>query len=289
MGIKQILSVSLAVVTAITLMTGCSSEKPIPGFDENGNLLPAETINYEGCYYIKKQSTGEFFSLNNRGIGTQENTTYQWFTNGYEKYTPVLEAGDSLVYVNQTARPSVTSIYEMEDCGYSVGTIFEPFSEGGESHVRFSEIFCEYSPISSHVTSCVTDPKATKIVEINKTPFRRNMIDSIGFIHGLEENCMYQLCFYEGTVFKKVSLKADTHFFLSDTNYSSTSYIPEKDIFYTVVLPENLPNGFYYIPEMGSFEYRIEDNVMLPDGVSIDSLETAPETEAVETEAISSE
>lgn len=276
MQFKKAASLLLCSFFAMGLFSGCSSKnKAIEGFDENGNLLPVDSasINYDGCYYIKKKSDGGFYALNNRGMDSTEGSIYQWFTNGYEKYTPVFEAGDSLVYVNDKERPASTSLYEMEDCGYTVGTLFEPDDENGETVVKFSQTFCEYSPIASHVNAVVTDCNATKLTEINKTPFRRNMVDSYGFIHGLEENCMYQLCFYEGTVFKKVSLKADTHFYLSNTNYSSTSYVPEKDIFYSVVLPENLPNGFYIIPEFGTFEYRIEDNVMLPDGINVDDAE----------------
>ena len=76
---------------------------------------------------------------------------------------------------------------------------------------------------------------------------------------------MYKLSFYEGTVYKSVDVMADTRLFLIKNEYASAKYIPHKNIYYEVVFPEDLPNGYYVIPKIGMFHYNVDSNIILPD------------------------
>lgn len=291
--IKRLKAVSLILtaIMAITLFTGCNKEAEIVpgGLDTEGRLVPytEEQVNYEGTYYIKHNKM--YYPLMKYGMG-DKNLSYQWFTDKYSGYIPVFTNGDSLVYINKKERPSSTSLILMEDDGYSVGTTFNVFSENSEYAVQFSKNFCGTSPVGSYITNATNeDYEATKIVEINGKPFTRNMIDNLGLIHGLTEGAMYKFNFYQGTVYKSVKLKADTRILLNSTAFSSTSYKPAKDIFYEVVLPENLPNGYYKIPEYGLFQYSLEDNIILPNGITIDELTESGDKTAAEDESSQAE
>ena len=265
------------LAAAFVLLSGCQKKSTVPeGLDENYNLLPVTSIDYQGMYYIRSADGKSYYPLSTKGISGKDEGTYIWFTDGYEHYIPEYTEGCSLVYVNRTARPSLTTIYEMNDTGYTIGVQFEPFDELGETCVRFTPVTCPYSPITARLGKAYAEPKATKITEINDTTFKRAMIDSYGFIHGLEANCMYKLSFYEGTVYKSVDVMADTRLFLVNTGYTSAKYIPHKNIYYEVVFPEGMPNGYYVIPDFGMFHYNVDSNIILPD-INI------PETQVDET------
>lgn len=254
------------LTAAIILLAGCQKKNTTPeGLDENHNLLPVTSINYEGMYYIRSADGKSFYPLSSKCIMGEGKNIYMWFTDGYESYIPEYTEGCSLVYVNKTARPSLTNIYEMDDTGYTIGAQFEPFDELGETCVRFTEVTCPYSPVTARLGRAIASPKATKVTEINDTTFKRTMIDSYGFIHGLEANCMYKLSFYEGTVYKSVDVMADTRLFLIKNEYASAKYIPHKNIYYEVVFPEGLPNGYYIVPGFGMFHYNVDSNIILPD------------------------
>ena len=259
----------------LSAFTGCSkSNEIVPGsLDAEGELVPytSAQVSYDGMYYIKRGDS--FYPLNSYGMEDSKKLSYQWFTAKYNNFTPKFINGDSIVYIDSKERPSTTTLISMNDAGYTVGTVFIPFQENGETIVQFSDDdkdFCKTSPIQSYITSAINgDAKTTKIVEINGKPFTRNMLNEGGFIQGLTEGAMYRFNFYGGTVYKDVSVMADTHLFLPSTEYSSTSYKAAKNIFYEVVLPENLPNGYYQIPGYGMFEYALEDNIILPNGIQV--------------------
>ena len=274
--LNKILRAAVVPVLAafmLATLTGCSkSNEIVPGgLNEKGELVPftSEQVSYDGMYYIKRGDL--YYPLTSNGMEDNKESSYQWFTSKYNNYTPKFINGDSIVYIDAEERPSSTTLLAMKDAGYTVGTAFVPFQENGETAVQFSDDeFCPTSPIGNYIIKATNDDtKSTKIVEINGKPFTRNMLDENGFIQGLTEGAMYRFNFYGGTVYKDVSVMADTHLFLSSTEYSSTSYKPAKNIFYEVVLPENLPNGFYQIPGYGMFEYALEDNIILPNGIEV--------------------
>lgn len=260
------IAVLACITAALLLLSGCKKKNATPeGLDENMNLLPVESIDYEGMYYIRSADGKKYYPLSTKGLTGENKDLYVWFVDGYEHYIPEYTEGCSLVYVNKTARPTLTNIYEMDDTGYTIGAQLEPFDELGETCVRFTKTVCPYSPIGSRLARAYSSPEATKITEINDTPFKRTMIDTYGFIHGLEANCMYKLSFYEGTVYKSVDVMADTRLFLIKNEYASAKYIPHKNIYYEVVFPEDLPNGYYVIPKIGMFHYNVDSNIILPD------------------------
>lgn len=270
--IRKSVCASLLAALMLCALTACSSSEDIvPGsLDQEGNIVPytSSTVSYDGMYYIKR-GENTYYPLCSYGMDDTKGN-YQWFTAAYNNFIPTFENGDALVYINSSARPSSTTLIAMDDAGYTIGNIFSVFAEGGENIVRFTETSCSYSPVGGYISTAVNgEYESVKITEINGKPFTRNMIDSNGLIHGLTEGAMYKFNFYSGTVYHYVSLKADTRVFLASTQYSSTSYKAAKNIFYEVVLPENLPNGYYQIPGAGLFYYNLEDNIVLPNGIDI--------------------
>lgn len=268
----KIIILALATVCCAVL-SSCGNDDVIPVLDESGNLYPLDksTVSYEGEYYIKRED--QFFRLNNVGVNelASNKAYYQWFTSYYDKYTPILDEKSTLVYIDSTKRPTSVPMFRLEDQGFTLGSIFETYNENGNVEVTFKkDATCSTSPIAAHINSKITKPQAVKLTKIGTKDFSRSMIDSLGFIHGMEEGANYRFGLYEGTVYKELVLKADTHLYLSSTNYSSSKFIEKQSIFYEIVLPENLPNGKYLIPDHGMFEYKIEDNVVLP--IDIDDL-----------------
>lgn len=275
--LKKAFRIAAAPIIAafmLSALTGCSkSNEIVPGgLDPDGNLIPftSEQVSYSGVYYIKRGDS--YYPLSAYGMDTDDKDLSIWFTSKYNNFVPKFINGDSLVYVDNENRPSSTTLLSMTDAGYTVGTKFLTADENGETIVQFSdEDFCPTSPVKNYVVAATNKQgKSTKLAEINGKPFIRNMLDTNGYIQGLTEGAMYKFNFYLGTVYKSVSIMADTHLFLPSTEYSSTSYKAAKNIFYEVELPEHLSNGYYQIPGFGMFEYALEDNIILPNGIEIE-------------------
>ena len=277
---KAILATALIFVSAL-MLTGCGEQEVIPWYNEDGTLkaVTKDQLSKDGIYYIKRGD--EYYRIPSHGITDSESgKNIVWFTDKYETYYPTLKKGDELIYLNTAERPTKTNFILYEDAGYTIGAKFKTNKENTDVEISVSNIFCDDSPIQSYIDKNMYDKQDVRIMEINNKKFSPNKIDSLGFVHNLTKNAMYKLSFYMGTVYSSVNVRADTHLYIEAGRISSTKYIEQKDLYYTVVLPEDMCNGFYTIGGNYAFFYDDEDNVALPVDLITKSNEEAAAEEA---------
>jgi len=74
---------------------------------------------------------------------------------------------------------------------------------------------------------------------------------------------------YCGTVAKSVNLKADTHLFIQEATYVSSTYDELKAKCFEIHLPANMTPGFYYAEGIGMFYYEGEPEFIEDDDIGI--------------------
>ena len=131
--------------------------------------------------------------------------------------------------------------------------------------ITFGDDINPSSPISGYLKSNVTGGQV-KILEINGKDFKASMLTPEGYLKGLTKNAMYKFSYYGGTYYESVVVKADSHLFVADTTYSSSSYSEMKSNYFIINLPSSVTKGYYYLPGFGLFYYTgveegIGDNV----------------------------
>ena len=85
----------------------------------------------------------------------------------------------------------------------------------------------------------------------------RNVDPNMQILLGLEKDKLYNFSYYQGTKEKEVTFKADTKVFQSERYIPiSTPYRKTNNGYFIVNLPQNLPNGYYYLSDIGFFAYK---------------------------------
>ena len=274
---KKFLIAILCLLTMVSL-TACG-EKQEPIVDENGDVIHYEEAEIAEGYYILKDD-GFYYKITNAGCDTDNNgNIFTWFTEPYDAAIPRMTTKDKLLFYSETTRPESLTLYKMTDYGYTLGILFNVEDNSGDlKHpqiINFSQTFNPYSLVQSVVESTVTGGATTYITGINNHDFSTNLLVDNSFLKGLTKDTMYQLEMYCGTVRKTVNIKADTHLFLQESTYTTSSYEELKTKCFQIYLPSNLNPGYYYCENFGLFYY--EGTIDSIDDDTIDNLIEADE------------
>lgn len=85
----------------------------------------------------------------------------------------------------------------------------------------------------------------------------KNVDPNMNLLLGLEKDKLYNIRYYQGTKERETTFKADTKVFQSERYIPiSTPYIKTTKGYFVVNLPQNLPNGYYYLSDIGFFAYK---------------------------------
>ena len=259
---------------SLLLLAGCSGGSKIA--DKNGNMLsfsPDDKDLPEG-YFIMHD--GKYYPVLPEEI-SKEPVVYQWYTE-YDNLIPELTEKDSLVYVSSSAVPSEFKLYEMEDCGNTIGMRFElldpskessEITSGGKTVITIpsqkDKTYCTLSSCEEYIKkeagSSKLDQKSVRFTEIQGKNFSPTMLSDEGFLKNLTKDGIYRLSFYVGTIYHSVDLKADTHLFVQKNNLVISSVTPMKSMHFQLNLPSSLKNGYYNIDGFGLFKYSGEETI----------------------------
>lgn len=85
----------------------------------------------------------------------------------------------------------------------------------------------------------------------------KNVDPNMQILLGLEKDKLYKFGYYQGTKEKEATFKADAKVFQSERYIPiSTPYRKTNNGYFIVNLPQNLPNGYYYLSDIGFFAYK---------------------------------
>lgn len=237
---------------------GCQKETKSIVSSDGTPLSYNESDLPQGVYILKDK---KYYSLLNLGSSMTRN--YIWYT-GYDKAIPTLEKGDKLIIYTPQSVPSELQFAKLNDFGYTLGIKFKKRDQDGfMSFPKDNGSYNPTSPVSKVIGKVNSEAKGTRIdiKEVNGKEFKETMLSVDGFMKGLTKDAMYKFYYYQGTIYKDVSVKADTHVFLKDYTLPSGSYDQLKDKTFIVNLPSSIEDGFWHIEGYGMFRYiGDEDN-----------------------------
>ena len=237
----------MVILITLLVLTGCSKKKPIA--NEDGSILSYKVKDAEPGYYIKEGD--KVYPLLDQGI-TKSPKLMQW-SKKYDQIIPTLTKENELIYISDKEVPSVFEFTKMEDFGYTIGTMFNlSVDENGKEVITFSSNSDPTSAVADRVEAI--DRRAV-VTEINSLDFTSDLLSPEGLVRGLEQDGLYMIYYYVGTMYQQVQLKAETRVFISDYSLMSTSYIPQKNNHFVIETPEELEKGYYIIDEGYMFYY----------------------------------
>lgn len=265
MRIKRLFATVLAAACLSFSLVGCGEQQGVGYLDANGNI-PSWGLSEAGDgYYILKAADHRVYQGFKAGYIDDK---HFWLTEKMDNAIPVLTVDDQIIVKNIASRPSSYRFIRFIDYGYTVGTNFSIIQESNDikspTIITFGQDRNPASPVGSYIDQQIKNPKDgnVKILKINDNDFKASMLTEAGYLKGLTKNGMYSFSYYEGTYYKKIQLKADSHLFLADTTYNSTSYseMQEKDNYFIINLPASLSSGYYYLENYGLFRYEGNDS-----------------------------
>lgn len=248
----------------IGTLTGCSGSGQSLMNSDGGPITYKESELPEGYAILKED--GLFYKPLNT-MGSEDNASddsgnvYTWFTEEYDNAIPKMSSDDKLIFYSTTSRPSSVVLYKMTDYGYTVGTTFKYGTATGDEssgikYMQFGKVYNPFSPIESYIGQALSTEAVVSIQEINGKTFKASMLVDGTFLKGLTKDAMYKIGYYEGTIYKSINIKADSHLFLQEYSTVVSSYTELKSTYFQINIPEDLAPGYYYIDKVGMFYYQ---------------------------------
>ncbi len=270
--LKKLIVVVLALVMVLSF-TGCGDSNTGPAMNKDGSMMAYTEDEIPEGLFIK---TGDkYYPLLLTGTA-EEN--YRWFTK-YDNLIPEYTKDSKFVFYSNGKIPEAFTFWKMIDFGYTVGVRFIQ-DKGALTFPSEEELYCPTSPIGPYVLEHTFNgsTKNVRIKEVNGKEFKETMLTTDGFMKGLTKDAMYKFWYYQGTVYKSVNIKADTHVFIEDYDMSTASYIELKDKVFEINLPVGMENGYYFVDGFGLFKYTGADekDLISDDFVSDNPGEIAP-------------
>lgn len=246
---KKLIVGALALVMVLSF-TGCGNKDTGPVMNKDGSIMSYSEDEIPEGLFVK---TGDKYYPLLRTGSPEEN--YRWFTK-YDNLIPEFSKDSKFVFYSNGEIPQAFNFWKMIDFGYTVGIRFVQ-NQGALTFPSEKELYCPSSPVGPYVVNRTFNGeiKNVRIKEVNGKEFKETMLTTDGFMKGLTKDAMYKFWYYQGTVYKSVNIKADTHVFIEDYDMSTASYIELKDKVFEINLPVGMENGYYYIDGFGMFKY----------------------------------
>lgn len=250
---KALIAISMA---SILTLVGCANNEKREFQTRDGKMITYTSVNElpDNDYYVKKKNKDINPTLKQ---GVQPDGSYAWFTD-YDKLIPTLTDQDEIIYVSSSNRPTGFSFQRMENQGKTLGIRFDvQVEQHGDTEVnRFSfpastDGYNPTSPVGSVVSKVLGENAQNVVVtSINDKKISPLMFTEDGFMKGLTPNAMYKIGFYQGTRYKEVDIKSDTRLLTQfDNAYVTNSYVETKKGYFRILLPDEMPSGYYLIGE----------------------------------------
>ena len=269
MKIKKFCALTLALVCACTLLTGCGDEEPVA--DESGERL------YLSADELGLDDTGRegFFVMNDDGTfspvintfdgyqGDADESTpdrYLWFTNNdtdISSLIPTATKSNPLVMVYDVDQniPETFTLEKYLFRGYTIGCHIYKNSDNSLYFSTDDALSSSYAGTSMQEVQGDDEFKISTVNGSQKLP-SGNVDNNLGMLLGLEKGKYYDFEYYQGTKYRKLTTIADTLVLQSEDLITLTNpYTKTENGYFTINLPDNLETGYYYICGAGLFKY----------------------------------
>lgn len=258
----------LAIISACCLtaasLSGCSMDSLIEG-KEKTVADPIEASNVTEGFYIRT-AAGEYYKPTTSCTSYKKVDGKSYTTEGRyvysisdKKFIPTVYADDSLIFVSSDAVPKALYCEEFEDLGYSIGMV--GLSAGSDGNVPVTIKSCLSGSSAETVLQKVGEKKSYSVYAINGTDASKIQFSQIGTINGLEQGEDAALESYVGTFYKKLSVKADTHYFAAKKLSSVKSFSLTKDGY---ILIDDRPAAGYYDINCEGLIHIVDENRPVP-------------------------
>lgn len=196
---------------------------------------------------------------------------------------PVITGSNLLVYVDDsTAIPETFELEKFADGGWTFGSTF--ISSENQKGLRIDTSYNRSFVTNSDMNRTWKDKKNLNLYSldmIGETAIGETNLDRNGVFQGLEKGKTYEIQCYVGTKYEKVSVEADTHYFVSETviHMSQADCISKtKNGFVIISLPSTLTTGYYLINGQYFFYFDAENTskIAVTERFSYMELETKP-------------
>lgn len=260
---KRIKAMLLILMLMLSFtMTACKRTET-PFANKDGSILTYKDIESLGDGYYVVKANGNINPLLSQGIqGNNRADSLVWYRD-FDKLVPVFEEGDSIIIVRSSGfeNNQPAKFVKMRDSGWTIGGTFQTSllrTADGEvkSRIAFAGNYCPYSQAGAAVEAVMGGNSGAALLDINGKEFTPNMLSSNGILQGLTRDAMYQFRYYVGTKYKFINMKADTHVFEGEREFTSKEFIEEKSTYFTVPIPDGLEKGFYILNGYGMFFYN---------------------------------
>lgn len=209
----------------------------------------------------------------------------------YRHLIPEVNQEKLLIEYSPNEYPATPVIMEhFVSQGYSFGALFE--KDGTDLRFPRSSKICPRTSIAKAIQAQVKSADDTRITELNEDnqPFPLSSVHGSGYIMGLQQDGLYRIGFYEGTIARQFLARADTEIYLQDAAYTLTEREQTKNGYFVIPFKEEMPNGLYCIngamlvyytggtrDTVATPEPEIEETFYEPEPTPIvDTIETSP-------------
>lgn len=281
---KKIISLALAALLGVGLLTGCGEDKDVQTeeTDKPGMELTTKDLS-DGNYYIRhkdgkftKLYTGKASFDTSDGASEASDDRVLWYKKDF-KYIPTLytEKGDTLVYYSKNAFEESFDFERFYDLGYSVGICKMKVKDSGRYSISTDKEEKTTYPGGDtdkllslgdeENEAIVIDAVAGQILRATKTSNESNTFEDSKYvtqwktIKGLRQNQYYNFTVYKGTVRKNFKFRANVRILGSAEYATSSDYVYDKDNskIINIGIPNNFHSGYYYVNSGGLFRYVI--------------------------------
>lgn len=283
---KKPIKISLLVLVLIMLfsLSGCMGSNSESSYDKNGNILRYSVDDIKegelwGYYVLNKD--GSLSPLNNNASGSVENSNstesgdtssserFFWWCNAYkdnngitvknDKLTPTITKETPLVAVFGSDSDVDYDTFNMErfaKLGYTIGAHIS-LSDNGKTAYLETQDPCPHTAMEESLSDIGTSERLelTAINDSSANVKLENIDTDINAFLGFEKNKRYKITAFVGTNTSSVETKADTAIFKSQEAVNiKNPYKKTSKGYFIVNLPENMKQGYYFVPGYGIFK-----------------------------------
>lgn len=256
---KLLRSFIFLILLSTAALTGCSMEMPqiIEKKKDPYEQTELSDTEIESDVYYAKSGTKfiKVAELNGSAQGKADGPSPSrvvWMQKK-EQLIPTLYKGDSIAVKADTIKLQNVTLERFRDAGYSIGIYGASYNDStGLIDLDYSKNVADGTPAEEAFSS---GSKEIHLETIGGRKVTKDMLDSSGVLNCFEQNKSYEITYYAGTVYNKVSVDATQHVLESWEIYTDDQIEMTKKGYLSISIPEDYKSGIYMVEGKGFIKY----------------------------------
>lgn len=254
-------------------LCGCGGEEPVEDDEGKRLYLSGEDMGLKDAsgregFYVRNED-GTFSPVINKFDGYQgvseqaDPARYLWFTNNQTDISDLIPTASKssplcMVYDTDEAMPTEFTLEKYVFRGYTIGCHILRKSDNSLYFLTDDTLDSSYAGEAMAEVDGAEEFRISTINGSDALPWQ-NVDNNMQLLLGLEKEKYYDFEFFQGTKYRKLTTIADTLVLQSEEVITlKNPYTKTTDGFFQINLPDNLPDGYYYICGKGLFRYHAE-------------------------------